>query len=246
MNYLLNLFHTRHLDAVCRIPIREILFQSADYSKSGQVELPEILPTLCRLKELGKTVIFDFDILVKDHQLNRIANTLGAYTEYLDAIRFMDPGVGLCLKEHFPDMALHLILEFRGFNRPSINNWVREFLPGLRRVVLSNQLPVPGLRSIVPQLPVASELLGCGRIEVFYSARHLIHPYFPQKDDNCMELICASEDRPRQLSPLIENKHGTLMYYDKDLYILNAKEELTQTGIKHLRLELIRMNNMKP
>ena len=237
MNYILNLFHARNLDIVCRIPVAEVLLQTAAFTRCGRVEDGAIDTCIHQLKKNGKKVTLDFNILITDQHLEMLGESIVRILGQVDAVRFMDPGVGAWLIEHCPNTALHLSLEFGSFNQTAIFKWIEIFGPRLRRIVLSNQIPLSELKPIIRHMAIETELLGCGRIEIFYSARKLIGTYFPKNNHSHLELTCASEDRPDQFSPLLENRHGTIMFYDRDLYILNMVNKIAEIGIQHLRLE---------
>ncbi len=125
-------------------------------------------------------------------------------------------------------------MEFGNFNESAITNWVSYFGPQLRRIILSNQLPLAEIKKLNVKAEI--EIQGCGRIELFYSPRQLVHGHLSQEAD-AISLSCASADRPTQISPLIENSSGTFMFYDKDLFIL---DELRDDDISpnYIRLEL--------
>lgn len=238
MNHLVNLFRTENLETVCRIPVGEVLLQTASLSRWGQIAERDTEACIRLLKANGKRVLLDFGIPVGERQLETLRKNDIRILRQVDAVRFADPGVGAWLAERYPKVDLQLSLESGSFNGTAIERWTDIFGPALRRVVLSNQIPMEELKSIAQKVPVETELLGCGRIEVFHSARKLVRDHFQQDGDSPLELTCASEDRPTQFMPLLENRHGTILFHDRDLYILDLAERLSENGIRHLRLEL--------
>ena len=234
----MNLFRAADMETVCRIPIDEVLLQPATFSRSGRIGDGSIETSIRALRSRKKRVVLDFNILVRDEQLAEFDRSSGGIFEKMDAVRFMDPGVGAWIAERYPKTALQMSLEFGSFNRTAIAKWVDVFGSRLQRVVLSNQIPLQELESITRSLPVETELMACGRVQLFYSPAKLLHPHFQQSEDSRMEMVCASEERPKRLLPVLENRHGTIMFYDQDLYILDMAEEIGRAGIRNLRFEL--------
>lgn len=231
---MLNINHMDQLDFVCMIKMDEVLVQTKRFSRVGFIEDADLDNCLLKLRESNKILILDWNILVNDSDIDAAKQHLVKIADKIDVIRFLDPGVGLLIKEILPQKQLHFSMEFGNFNTLGIKNWMSCFSPQLTRVILSNQLPLTEIRKIETDIEI--EIQGCGRIELFYSPRKLIHRPLKQSVDS-VSLLGASEDRPTQISPLIENDSGTFMFYDKDLYILDA---LNSNDIcpDHIRLEL--------
>jgi len=236
MKYTLNLRYSNVLTKVCSISIPEVLILSQTFSKSGGITQNELKHCLTSLREAGKSTILVWDLLCKDTQLEMLGEQLSELLPLLDAVRFSDPGVGQHLMETYPQLKLQLSLEKGTPNQRGILRWVDYFSSHLNRVILSNQLPLSQIRIFKEQIPVQIELAGIGRIETFYSPRTLLRPLFPDQE-GAIEVMAASEDRPHQVSPLMETEHGTLLHYDKDLFVLDVLPEIEEAGINYLGLD---------
>jgi hypothetical protein len=223
-----------HLDFVCSTKIDEILIQTKRFSRVGFIDDLDFEKCFKRLRKSGKVLILDWNILLNDKEIEAAKPHLLKIAEKIDIIRFLDPGVGLYLKKILPEKPIHFSMEFGNFNELGIINWVNCFGPQLRRIILSNQLPLAEIKKLKVNTEI--EIQGCGRIELFYSPRKLVHRPLTREAD-AISISCASEDRPTQISPLIENTSGTFMFYDKDLFIL---DELKNNDVcpDFIRLEL--------
>ncbi|MBT4289373.1 MAG: hypothetical protein HOD92_18770 [Deltaproteobacteria bacterium] len=221
--------------------IDEVLIQTKRFSRVGFIEDKDLDECFLKLKKSNKTLILDWNTLVKDSEIEVIKLHLLKVADKIDVIRFLDPGVGLLLKEILPQKELHFSMEFGNFNAWGIKNWVNCFNPQLTRIILSNQLPLAEIRKI--DVDIEIEIQGCGRIELFYSPRKLIHRSLNQSSDS-ISLLGASEDRPTQISPLIENDSGTFMFYDKDLFILDGLS-FEDICPDYIRLELYHLDQFE-
>ncbi len=237
MKYILNLSDIKYISAVKSAAVAEILLQTASFSKVGSITDEEIARCISAVAKANKDVVLAWDTLCKDGVIHSLGNMLSRFSDRIDAIRFMDPGVGLYLKENFPELKLQFSMEYGPPNQVGILDWIDVFSPNLSRVVVSNQMPVSIIQLLRGKTSLELELLGAGRIEMFYSARTLLGRYLPRGESPVIEATAASEDRPRQLSPVLENPKGTLMFYYKDLFVLDAVDDCTDSGIDWLRLE---------
>jgi len=230
-----------HLDSVCKTKMDEVLIQTKRFSRVGFIEDKDFDECFLKLKKSKKVLILDWNTLVNDSEIEDSKQHLLKIADKIDAIRFLDPGVGLLLKEILPQKQLHFSMEFGNFNAQGIKSWESSFTPQLTRIILSNQLPLSEIRKI--DINTEIEIQGCGRIELFYSPRKLIHRPINQPG-GAISLLGASEDRPTQISPMIENDSGTFMFYDKDLFVL---DELNNDDVcpDYVRLELYRLDQFE-
>ncbi|MCP4755634.1 MAG: hypothetical protein GY866_32625 [Proteobacteria bacterium] len=238
MKYVLNLGDTTYLPIVENIAIDEILLQTQSFSRTGRMNDQELSPCLSGLIKAKKSVTLNWDVLCSDRNLEEMGEVFADYSDRIEAVRFMDPGVGWYLKENYPELKLQFSMEQGHPNQIGVLNWIDIFSSNLSRIILSNQIPISVVKSIRQKIEIEMELLGLGGMEIFYSARSLLQPYGGKKKGEQIETSVASEDRPRQLSRVVQNKHGTLMYYDKELKLTDVLEDVEDAGIDLLRLEL--------
>ena len=250
MRYTISLKDLTFLTACSSSPIAEILLHTSLFSRSGEIEPEQISRCLKMLKKHRKRVVLVWDLLCKDSTLNELGGEIKNWLDRIDAVLFQDLGVGSYLIENYPLLKLQLSLEKGCLNQTGICAWANYFTPHLERLILSNQLPLAQVKGICSSCQVGVGLPGLGRIETFSTPRLLVQPHFPTL--HSQQLLAVSEDRPHQYSPLIENQHGTFMYYDKDLFVLDLLEEIEEVGVQYLQLDfpelvdLQRFNRLYP
>lgn len=236
MNYTINLFHIDNLKEVAGLPFHEVLLQPAFCSRTGQIVLDDMTTCLKELHHNGKKVVLNCDLLYHDPEVEMFSKQLALFSENLDAIRFTDPGLGEMLKEKFPELRLQFSMETNNFNSTGIQKWCEIFGVSLERIIFSNQLPLEELSNIVQKAVVPLEVQGVKRLCLFYSKRKLLQNIQTKKTAHDLEMVCASEDRPNQVSTVMENEHGTFMFQDRDLFILDYADELEAAGVKFIRM----------
>ncbi|WP_175427277.1 U32 family peptidase, partial [Escherichia coli] len=67
-----------------------------------------------------------------------------------DALIMSDPGLIMLVREHFPDMAIHLSVQANAVNWASVKFWKQM---GLTRVILSRELSLDEIAEIRQQVP---------------------------------------------------------------------------------------------
>ena len=170
------------------------------------------------------------DRILSDPQLESAIKELTPWVKagWVQAVRFLDPGLGVVLGKAFPQLPLQADLRFGGVNEKAVNCWAKGFGSGLERLVLSNQIPVKALGLWDKRRLLPFEMQVLGPIEVFYSARPLLGG--PWRG------AARSEVRPRQSATLLEGPEGTVMYHSRELFILDRLSRLTEVGVNFWRL----------
>ncbi|MDH5560123.1 MAG: U32 family peptidase [Deltaproteobacteria bacterium] len=236
-NFSINLRTSKHLFLVNKLPLEEVRLQSLLFSRSGQITEDDIGRCLIELHQANKKIVLEWNLLLGDSEIQALEETFAALVPHLSAVRFSDPGLGLFLAERYPNIPLHFELGQRCLNVPGVLGWSKTFGDSLKRLILSNQLPISSVGEIRLGTNLEIELLGLGRIEVFYSERKLLSSHFGMRDEGWLETQAASEDRPKQVSDFFEGPNGTLMYYDRDLFILDYLDEIEKAGVDLLAME---------
>ncbi|MEW5681949.1 MAG: tRNA 5-hydroxyuridine modification protein YegQ [Pseudomonadota bacterium] len=180
-----------------------------------------------------------------------------------DALIVSDPGVVYLLKQHFPQMPLHLSVQANTVNWAAVKFWQAQ---GVERVILSRELSVDEIGEIRREVPdMEIEVFVHGALCMAYSGRCLLSGYINKRDPNqgactnsCRwpyQVHSAVEDEVGQFKPIStpalleeQGRPGELMAIDEDLhgtYILNSKDlraiehvpALTAMGVHSLKIE---------
>ena len=164
------------------------------------------------------------------------------YKKQFNIIRLQDPGAIYWIHKNFPELKIQLILETGHHNLDSIRKWCQYLGEKVERVILSPELPKDILKLYCEKLSVPIEILGLGRLLLFYTPRELLSPYL-DKRDQWTEVSGRSEESPHVGFPIIQNRHGTFMFNVKDLGLLEVIDELNDMGISYFRVDLRFLNN---
>ena len=180
-----------------------------------------------------------------------------------DALIVSDPGVIYLLKQHFPQMPLHLSVQANTVNWAAVKFWQSM---GVERVILSRELSVEEIGEIRQEVPdMQLEVFVHGALCMAYSGRCLLSGYINKRDPNqgactnaCRwpyQVHQAKEDdvgqfqpisapalleeqgRPGELMAIDEDIHGTYILNSKDLRALEHVPALTAMGVHSLKIE---------
>ena len=180
-----------------------------------------------------------------------------------DALIVSDPGVVYLLKQHFPQMPLHLSVQANTVNWSAVKFWQEQ---GVERVILSRELAVDEIAEIRREVPdMQLEVFVHGALCMAYSGRCLLSGYINKRDPNqgactnsCRwpyQVHAAREDdvgqftpistpalleeqgRPSELMAIDEDLHGTYILNSKDLRAIEHVPALTAMGVHSLKIE---------
>ncbi len=206
----------------------ESLPRAVEYAHSRGVKVYVTCNTLPRNEELAKLPGF-------------LKNTEQAG---VDALIVSDIGVLSLVKEHCPNMEVHISTQAGVVNYATANAFYRM---GAKRVVLARELSFPEIREIRQKTPQDLEIEAFvhGAMCVSFSGRCLLSNYIVGRDANRGE--CAQpcrwgyhlmeEKRPGQYFPVYEDEKGTYILNSKDLCMIEHIDELCEAGITSLKIE---------
>ncbi|QIO05455.1 prephenate-dependent tRNA uridine(34) hydroxylase TrhP [Acinetobacter shaoyimingii] len=99
-----------------------------------------------------------------------------------DALIMSDPGLIMMVREHFPEMAIHLSVQANAVNWATVKFWKNM---GLTRVILSRELSLEEIEEIknnVPEMEI--EVFVHGALCMAYSGRCMLSGYMNKRDAN--------------------------------------------------------------
>lgn len=231
------------LDACAAAPgIQEVLLEPRLTARQGTLS-PEATQRLAiAARQRGLRPVLVWDILMTEPVMQGMSDRLQTWDlSCFDAIRVGDIGAAAWVQHHWPQMPIHLIAETGNHNREALQGWCELLHPSLERLILSIELPEATLIDYCQQLPVECEVLGAGPILLFYSPRSLLAAHVPDQDDldeHPLTAHVAFADSPQRQFPTYETPHGTLMFLDKDQFILDRLANLAAAGLAMVRLDL--------
>ena len=195
--------------------------------------------------DLGKKVYVTLNIIPHNNDLVELPNYLEELKDLgIDALILSDPGTLSCVKEHLPEMEIHLSTQANTTNYMSAGFWYKQ---GIKRIILARELSFVEIGEIVKNTPEELEFESFvhGAMCISYSGRCLLSNYMSGRDANKGE--CAhpcrwkyhlvEEKRPGEYMPVVEDENGTYFFNSKDLCMIQFIPELIQSGLHSFKIE---------
>ncbi|WP_343594966.1 tRNA 5-hydroxyuridine modification protein YegQ [Acinetobacter sp.] len=99
-----------------------------------------------------------------------------------DALIMSDAGLIMMVREHFPDMPIHLSVQANAINWATVKFW-KDY--GLTRVILSRELSIEEIEEIQQHVPnIELEVFVHGALCMAYSGRCMLSGYMNKRDAN--------------------------------------------------------------
>ena len=216
----------------------EVILEPKALSRFGKLSEEEYVSLSKRAKELGLRVLMEWDLLMTEDVFSAKAPVVKNLIPYTDAIRVQDPGaLNWVISE--TKLPLQFIAENGNHNLKALTGWIELSEGRLERVALSIELSKDTIANYAKTLSVPCELLGFGRILLFYTPRPLLSSLVPEKVSQNEEFLALgeSEESPHKGFPLIENQHGTFMFHIKEFCLVDYAKDLTDAGLAFFRID---------
>lgn len=232
--------------------------------RNNEFDLPALATGISEAHALGKRFYVVVNIAPHNSKLITFVRDMAPVVALKpDALIVSDPGVIFLLRQHFPEMPLHLSVQANTVNWAAVKFWQAH---GVERVILSRELSIEEIAEIRREVPeMELEVFVHGALCMAYSGRCLLSGYINKRDPNqgtctnsCRwpyQVHAAVEDEVGQFNPIStpalleeQGRPGELMTIDEDLhgtYILNSKDlralehvpALTAIGVHSLKIE---------
>ncbi|MCM1983289.1 U32 family peptidase [Lyngbya confervoides] len=242
---LFNTYAASHedLQQAARSPqLEEVLLEPMLLARQGTLTVSQAQALAQAAQQLNLRPVLVWDILMTESQIQQVGDRLSQWDlSCFSAVRVADVGAALWVKAHCPTLPLQFIAEHGNHNWIGLLTWCEALGPSLDRIVLSIELPEQKLIHYCQSLPVNCEVLGAGPILLFYSPRSLLATQVgspPQDSQPLIQATLQTEDYGDRSFPVQESLHGTLMYLDKDQFILDRLAPLAAAGLHTVRLDL--------
>jgi putative protease len=218
--------------------ITEVLIETQLLARVGQLSLQQAREVAELAQANGLRPILVWDILMTEPVFQKtVASLEDQFLSKFAAVRVADLGAAYWLKQKGAPK-IQLILEAGSHNLTAILGWEEYFGECLQSLIVSHELPEASLQLICKSVRSPVEILGAGRVELFYSPRPLLSQNFSPGANGLIEVTSASEDSHKREFPTVESAHGTMMYLHRDRFILQRWLILEQLGLAQLRVDL--------
>ncbi|ANY87843.1 MULTISPECIES: prephenate-dependent tRNA uridine(34) hydroxylase TrhP [Pseudomonas] len=159
---------------------------------------------------LGKRFYVVVNIAPHNAKLKTFIKDLSPVIEMApDALIMSDPGLIMLVRQHFPQMPIHLSVQANTVNWASVQFWKQL---GLSRVILSRELSLEEIEEIRQHVPdMELEVFVHGALCMAYSGRCLLSGYLNRRDAN--QGTCTNACRWKyQATPATENATGDIVH----------------------------------
>ena len=221
-------------------------------------KLESLAEGINRAHELGKKFFLVSNVLPHNAKVKTYLEDITPVIALKpDALIMADPGLIMMVREHWPDMPIHLSVQANTVNYAAIKFW-KQF--GIERVILSRELSLDEVAEIRKESPdMELEVFIHVALCIAYSGRCLLSGYFNHRDPNqgsctnsCRwdyKIKAGFEDasgdvhlleesmRPGQYMPIEEDEHGTYILNSKDLRAIEHVQRLVDIGVNSLKIE---------
>ena len=132
---------------------------------------------------LGKRFYVVVNIAAHNAKLKTFLQDLRPVVEMQpDALIMSDPGMIMLVREHYPQMPIHLSVQANAVNWASVLFWQSQ---GIERVILSRELSLEEIEEIRQRAPqMELEVFVHGALCMAYSGRCLLSGYLNRRDPN--------------------------------------------------------------
>jgi putative protease len=193
----------------------------------------------------GKKVYLAFNLFAHDRDyenMDRVSEVLN----YLkpDALIISDAGVLMWVKEHHPDIPIHISTQANICSASTVKFWQKA---GAVQCVLAREVSHSEFKSIREQCPdVGLEIFIHGAMCMSYSGRCLLSNYITGRPSNrgaCAQLcrwkydVILREKESGIEMPIEEDDRGAYIMNSKDLCLMPRLKEVIESGPDSLKIE---------
>jgi len=156
--------------------------------------------------ELGKKFYLTSNLMPHNSKIKSYVKDMAPIIEMgPDALIMADPGLIMMVREHWPEMPVHLSVQANTVNYAAVKFWKSV---GIERIILSRELSLDEIKEIRQECPdMELEVFVHGALCIAYSGRCLLSGYFNHRDPN--QGTCTNACRwDYKSTPTKENAEG--------------------------------------
>ncbi len=197
--------------------------------RTENFSLEEMSKLIAYAHKINKKVYLTFNTLIKESELEEVAENLYEVSCLQpDAVIVQDIGVLRIIREHFPNLKIHASTQMGIHNSAGVNFASKL---GIKRVILERQVSMDELKQIVKNSIIETEIFIHGALCCSMSGNCLFSSWLGGWSGNRGK--CKQPCRRRYYS----DEGNGFFFSTKDLYSLDAIQELKQIGISSLKIE---------
>src|SRR5699024_8079905 len=189
----------------------------------------------------GKKAMVAVNGIMHPEKMKQVTAYLAFLNEiHVDKITLGDPGIIYEMHQQ-PDLALPFVYDSETLvtNARQMNCWGHKEAEG---AVLAREVPFQEMKKIAPQLDIPVEVLLYGATCIHQSKRPLLENYYhftqqEEKSEKARGLFLAEPKDKNSHYSILDDTHGTHIFANKDLCLINQLEELVENGFTTWKLD---------
>lgn len=194
---------------------------------------------------LGKKIYVTLNIFAHNSDIEYMPRFIKLLDEYgADAVIVADLGVFQLVREHAPNLPIHVSTQANNTNWMSVKTY-RDL--GAKRVILAREMSLKEIKTIKEKVPdIEIEVFIHGAMCMAISGRCLLSNYFTNRDAN--RGICAQDCRwnykviaegheEKGAHDIVEEGEQTFIFNAKDLCTIDFIDKIIETGVDSLKIE---------
>ncbi len=205
------------------------------FSKSEQKELVVLA------HEHGKQAMVAVNGIMHPAKMKEIPEYLRFLKSiYVDKISLGDPGIIFVMQQQ-PELMIPFIYDGQTLvtSARQINFWGRK---GASGAVLAREVPFAEMKKMATSLNIPTEVLVYGATCIHHSKRPLLQNYFhytkqDEAGDKAQNLFLSEEKREETHYSIYEDSHGTHVFANDDICLMNELPELVANGYQTWKLD---------
>lgn len=197
--------------------------------RNNEFDLANLAIGIQEAHALGKKLYCVLNSAPHNAKLNTLVEDIAEVVKLgPDALIVSDPGVIFLMRQHFPEMELHLSVQANTVNWAAVKFWQEM---GISRVILSRELALDEIEQIREKVPAMElEVFVHGALCMAYSGRCLLSGYMDKRDPN--QGTCTNACRwPYQVTTATEDAVGQFVPEQQNAMYANAADANTASAI---------------
>jgi peptidase U32 len=212
---------------------------------SSNFKNKELKEAIDYVHSLGKKIYVTLNIFAHNTEIDYLPRFIKMLAEYgADAAIVADLGVFQLVREHAPNLPIHVSTQANNTNWMSVKTWKDM---GAKRVILAREMSLKEIKTIREKVPdVEIEVFIHGAMCMAYSGRCLLSNYFTNRDSN--RGICAQDCRwnykviaegheDKGVHDIVEEHGETFIFNAKDLCSIEFIDQIIEAGVNSLKIE---------
>lgn len=206
----------------------------------------ELEQGIALLHSKGKKIYLALNLFSKNQDLEKLPAIAQMLRELgPDGVIVSDPAIFMFLREHAPEIALHVSTQANVSSYATVNFWKSL---GAKLCVLSRETTFREIEEIRKRVPdIGLEMFIHGAMCMSYSGRCLLSAFMTGRSANqgrCAQscrweynLYLEEQKRPGELIKVEEDPRGTYFMNSRDLCLMPELPRILATGINSLKIE---------